>query len=204
MLEEYRLETRVKNNLILEKIESAGYPSLANFCEVNKLSAPSLYNLINFKISALTTRGKLSITVYKICDALNCLPEELFTQNQLDLILEKNKYTTKVNEAEMKFYLENSIEPLELDEQVQQDHQKTVLNRALQLLTEREKKIIIERFGLDGKGERTLQEVAATTVSLMGPSIDKGVTRERIRQSESKALRRLRHFMIISELDREL
>ncbi|MEK7070793.1 MAG: sigma factor-like helix-turn-helix DNA-binding protein, partial [Patescibacteria group bacterium] len=50
-------------------------------------------------------------------------------------------------------------------------------------LTERESKVLRMRFGLDGSKPLTLEEVGKVF----------GVTRERIRQIESKALRKLRH-----------
>ena len=53
----------------------------------------------------------------------------------------------------------------------------------LRTLTEREEKVIRMRFGLEDGSEHTLEEV--------GQSFD--VTRERIRQIEAKALRKLRH-----------
>ena len=53
----------------------------------------------------------------------------------------------------------------------------------LKTLTQREERIIQMRFGLDDCGEHTLEEV--------GQSFS--VTRERIRQIEAKALRKLRH-----------
>ena len=53
----------------------------------------------------------------------------------------------------------------------------------LRTLSEREEKIIRMRFGIEDGSERTLEEV--------GRSFD--VTRERIRQIEAKALRKLRH-----------
>lgn len=51
-------------------------------------------------------------------------------------------------------------------------------------LKEREKEIIILRFGLDGKGEKTLEEVGKIF----------GVTRERIRQLEEKIMKKLRNL----------
>jgi RNA polymerase primary sigma factor len=53
----------------------------------------------------------------------------------------------------------------------------------LKMLTPREEKIIKMRFGLDDGSEHTLEEVGQTFA----------VTRERIRQIEAKALRKLRH-----------
>ena len=50
-------------------------------------------------------------------------------------------------------------------------------------LNEREKDVVIMRFGLDDEQPRTLEEVGKHF----------GVTRERIRQIESKTLAKLRH-----------
>ena len=60
---------------------------------------------------------------------------------------------------------------------------KDKMNEVLSTLTERERKVLIQRFGLlDGK-PKTLEEVG----------IEFNVTRERIRQIEAKALRKMRH-----------
>ena len=60
---------------------------------------------------------------------------------------------------------------------------KEQLEEVLQSLTEREAKVLRLRFGLEDGRPRTLEEV--------GKEFD--VTRERIRQIEAKALRKLRH-----------
>ena len=57
------------------------------------------------------------------------------------------------------------------------------LREVLYTLSEREKKVLILRFGLDDGRPRTLEEVGK----------EFNVTRERIRQIEAKALRKLRH-----------
>ena len=57
------------------------------------------------------------------------------------------------------------------------------LEDVLGTLTPREKKVLQLRFGLEGGRSRTLEEVGQVF----------GVTRERIRQIEAKALRKLRH-----------
>ena len=60
---------------------------------------------------------------------------------------------------------------------------KDKMNEVLDTLTDRERKVLIRRFGLlDGK-PKTLEEVG----------LEFNVTRERIRQIEAKALRKMRH-----------
>ena len=60
---------------------------------------------------------------------------------------------------------------------------KDEISNLLSTLTEREEKVIRLRFGLDDGKSKTLEEVGQLF----------GVTRERIRQIEAKALRKLRH-----------
>lgn len=60
---------------------------------------------------------------------------------------------------------------------------KDKMNEVLETLSDRERKVLIQRFGLlDGK-PKTLEEVG----------VEFNVTRERIRQIEAKALRKMRH-----------
>ena len=53
----------------------------------------------------------------------------------------------------------------------------------LETLTDREKEVLIKRFGLDGSEPMTLEEVGK----------EMNVTRERIRQIEKKGLTKLKH-----------
>jgi RNA polymerase primary sigma factor len=75
---------------------------------------------------------------------------------------------------------EEAVEPMDA---AARDMLREAMNSALAVLSERERQVLELRFGLmDGK-EHTLEEVGQYF----------NVTRERIRQIESKALRKLRH-----------
>jgi RNA polymerase primary sigma factor len=65
---------------------------------------------------------------------------------------------------------------------LEEEGMKSRLRELVKSLTAREAAIISARFGLDGKGKKTLEEVGQQF----------GVTRERVRQIESKALTKLR------------
>lgn len=60
---------------------------------------------------------------------------------------------------------------------------KDKMSEVLSTLTDRERKVLIQRFGLQDGKPKTLEEVG----------IEFNVTRERIRQIEAKALRKMRH-----------
>lgn len=71
-----------------------------------------------------------------------------------------------------------------LDEEIDEACLRSLLLNALDTLSEREKRILVLRFGLEDDRPRTLEEVGR----------EFGLTRERIRQIEAKALRKMRHL----------
>ncbi|HYB43656.1 MAG TPA: sigma-70 family RNA polymerase sigma factor, partial [Candidatus Methylomirabilis sp.] len=112
---------------------------------------------------------------------------------------------TGVPTQKVRLILESSRKPLSLETPIGEDSQlgdfledkgagspndslitqdlTTQVERALSTLSPKEKKILRLRFGIGEEGEHTLEEVGQRFA----------VTRERIRQIETKALRKLRH-----------
>jgi RNA polymerase primary sigma factor len=64
------------------------------------------------------------------------------------------------------------------------------LAKAISLLDERERTVLVLRYGLDSQPPRTLSDVGERL----------GVTRERVRQIETRALTRLRHPSTMHDL----
>ena len=77
---------------------------------------------------------------------------------------------------------EGNIDPAKI---LQDDDMQNHLEEWLSQLNEKQREVVTRRFGLDGQGISTLEEV--------GKSI--GVTRERVRQIQMEALRRLRQIL---------
>jgi RNA polymerase sigma factor (sigma-70 family) len=67
--------------------------------------------------------------------------------------------------------------------QVAEGARRDELTRALRMLEAREQQVVLLRYGLDGDAPKTLSDVGK----------ELGITRERVRQIESRALGKLRH-----------
>jgi len=79
-------------------------------------------------------------------------------------------------------FIEDKNAILPIDAAIQSNLRDTT-TRVLASLTPREERVLRMRFGIGEKSDHTLEEVGQ----------DFAVTRERIRQIEAKALRKLRH-----------
>ena len=109
-----------------------------------------------------------------------------FTNEQWYLMSFKNndvfeKHQTESDEED--FIPDELIVEEDLDERVTKTMLKEQLAEVLKTLSEREQEVLALRYGLSDGQEKTLEEVGMIF----------NVTRERIRQIEAKALRKLRH-----------
>jgi len=66
---------------------------------------------------------------------------------------------------------------------IYENERKEMFDKILETLTDRERVVIINRFGLDGAKELTYDQIANRF----------GVTRERVRQIQMRAMKKLRH-----------
>ena len=122
------------------------------------------------------------------------LPEEIAKELQIEvskiheiqkISQEPTSLQTKIGDEE-----DSQLGDFIADEHIPSPYEQTSkallkehLDEVLTTLNDREKKVLIMRFGLEDGRPRTLEEVGKAF----------GVTRERIRQIEAKAIRKLKH-----------
>jgi len=103
---------------------------------------------------------------------------------------EENEITDIVSEKESLY----DTSSLATEEMANQSLRAEKINEVLATLTEREQRVIILRYGLNGGKDHTLKEVGQ----------EFNVTRERIRQIQAEALRKLRQYGRRKELQKVL
>ena len=184
---EYRIKISVRNNLILKAIEDAGYESVAHFCRSNDITLARMHNMISLKIPPIGKQGEFCKVAKQTMEALCLCPTDLWTSEQLNMGISTNSREFSVEEDElfklMTGGINNALDVDDPEKQIQHTYLKNSLNKAVASLTPREEEVLRLRFGLDDGDELTLEEV--------GHHFD--VSRERIRQMERKAIRKLRH-----------
>jgi RNA polymerase primary sigma factor len=122
-------------------------------------------------------------TVFELARELDILPEKVqWMQEVARVPLSLETPVGDEEDSELGMFVEDEISPSPT-QTVYQNMLRERVDEVLSTLLPREARILRLRFGLDDNHPYTLEEVGAKF----------GLTRERIRQIEGKALRRLRH-----------
>ncbi len=122
-------------------------------------------------------------TVKEIAKEMLVTSEEI--ENLMKISQQPKSLSTPVGddkEATLEQFVSDQSQP-SLYDKVSKELLKEAMNKVLETLSPREKKVLIMRFGLDDGKPKTLEEVGK----------EFKVTRERIRQIEAKAIRKLKH-----------
>lgn len=184
-MKDIRILLKIKNNLILKMAEDLWETTNQNEISRKIGISPSRFGgYINFKRDPIKYAGGINQVsgkivgwkseVYKISEAFGCEPEDIFPEHLQKI--RKNNYEI---ECDSQFLIEDikNQEELVLDSEI-----KKMISSSLQNLNRKEETILRLRFGFEEDGEHTFQEIANQL----------GLTRERVRQIEAKALRKLR------------
>lgn len=194
MDKEYRVDIKIRNNLLLSAIENAGFQSVAHFCKAANIQSTSVYGLVSLKDSPLRQDGTFTLVAQKILDYLCALPEDLWTEEQLWNTLTINTGRVLLDKHQMSVlsYGEEE-EVLNLEDMVYKKEIQEKVHEVLETLTPRETKTIEMRFGFKGMKQHSLEETGALF----------DITRDRVRQIEAKALKKLRHHSRMKMLGEE-
>ena len=132
-----------------------------------------LENDLQREVTDKEVAEEMGISVKKI--------QELHAYNDNVVSLDVSVGEDKDATLEEFIYDDNAMTP---EDYTFKNHMNKEIDHALSMLDPREQRILILRFGLDGNGTRSLEET----------STEFGITRERVRQIESKALRKLKMY----------
>ena len=190
MTKDFRVQIKIKNNRLLEKMEEAGYKSNIEFSRAVGVDAVNIGNFINMKRAPINKfTGEYSPTFMKIVDFLKCLPEDIFPKRLMNKEPKGYVAELKVNSEDLTTSLRSiAIEP---DKKMIIEEANRNLNRFIeQNTTPRQQRVLELRFGLHGNEEHTLQEVGEQL----------GISKDRVRQIEAAALVRLKRYQKRKEL----
>ena len=178
-MNDYRVKITIRNERLLAAMEGMGYKSVAEFSRNQGLNGVKVNEIISGKITPLDREGNPKELTKEILEILNLTIEKAFTEKQLKGF-KKHTFEVKIEEEK----LLQIISPAKNQEiKVIEQEVKSKLYEILSTLTPREEKILRMRFGIGMNTEHTLEEVG----------LQFSVTRERIREIEAKALRKLKH-----------
>jgi RNA polymerase primary sigma factor len=151
---------------------------------------------IRIPVHMIETINKLIRTSRQLVQELGREPNPEEIAEKMELPLEKVRKILKIakepisletpigeeEDSHLGDFIEDKKAVSPIDAAIRYDLQKQI-NHVLQSLTPREERVLRKRFGIGETTDHTLEEVGQ----------DFEVTRERIRQIEAKALRKLRH-----------
>ncbi len=172
-----RLEARVRNNILWHQIFDR-YPSVRAFCKDRGHHEAQIGQLLNLRITPLSKHGGYRPVALVLAHEFRMLVEDLFPKGLYGI-----KETRGVAEISFSQLTANETKLLIYEQQDRQRSEKReAIEEILATLAPREAEIVRRRFGFVGE-EESLETIARHF----------DVTKERIRQIETKALRRLRH-----------
>lgn len=182
---DYQVIVRIKNNVFLKTMEKYGFFNLSELSRQSGISLTTLTNVANLKIPVFQKRirSNKKQKMHKVYEDLlkffNCSIYELVPEQHFEKALEKTKIVKELDLEQIdNFVLQSQETPEKL---LLQNEIYEKLYGCMDCLTEREKDVLKLRFEFNGNAQ-----------SYLDLAKKHNVTRERIRQIEAKALKKIR------------
>ena len=183
MTKDYRVEIKIKNNRLLDKIEQSGYKSVAEFSRAISIHysvISSFVTMTRAPINKLT--GTYSPRFMEIVDFLNCTPEDIFPKSRMSEPLKSNSVSFKGNEGDIK-NLTSSLASIATDPEKKMivDEAHKAIQDSMYALTPKQHRVLTLLYGLNGEEPKTFKEIGE----------EFGLTSGRIQVISKKALQKL-------------
>jgi RNA polymerase sigma factor (sigma-70 family) len=197
-MSDYLARIKIQNGRINRLMRERGITNQAELARLAGVTPSAIGDILNFKVSPITqgksgdAGGRWRTDVIRVADALGVLPDELFSPEQITMKLKKNTGEKEITLADVMGSLGASLDQeremlehysgSEIEEYADFSRMKALLDGAMDLLPARQRRVLEMRFGLNGAEEKHYEEIGEQL----------GVSLERVRQIEDKAIRSLR------------
>ena len=213
-MKDYRIEVKVKNNILYKLMKGKGIETVAELSRLSKVSLPMLYCYMNLKIIPYSNEkhakeGEFKKSVLMLAEYLEVTPYEMFPIQHLDKPLLTNKAESEMTFEEITQYiLPGQDKPLledglyEPEQIVFEEEKHDAISKMLKTLTKNEETALRMYYGLDGPGKSMAEIGEHLNRSVLGSggggkpyryTGEKGLTTERVSQIINKAERKMRH-----------
>jgi hypothetical protein len=183
-MKEYRLEIKVKNNVVLKRIDELGYDTVPAFCRAHKLSYVIVNDIIKFKLPFYTKFGRVSESLVRVGEALQMLPEDMYPPERREKPLPKNHYIIETDKADlMQISTSLRLDALPVDDRKMLEDFAPTIKRVMLTLTPKEQRVLDRRYGITSGTPETCEEIGK----------DMNLSGYRINQIEHKAIRKMKH-----------
>jgi RNA polymerase sigma factor (sigma-70 family) len=169
-MSDYAVKITIKNGRILSRMRARGIDSLAELARQAGISYQSLIEIVSLKKRPVGVRGKWLAGVENVAGVLQCDVDDLFSDAQREMALERNSGEVYMDEPE--------VMALTTGDPERAYWIKTEAQRLLDAIPDERSKSVVMRH-MEGE---TFDEIAR----------DMGISRGRVAQIEQNAMRRMK------------
>lgn len=170
MSKDYNVTLRVRNGRILRLMRERGFTTSAQLARAAGVSQQEVGRILNMRGTPVLRTGDWRRQVLALAGALGCLPEDMFNEQQTTRPIAKNTVDLDLDASDVATLLTGNLEDT--------TWAKIEVDKLLEDVSPRERSVVQARLA----GE-TFESIAQ----------DMGIGKERVRQIELKAHRRMRH-----------